>query len=189
MSKFYNNQLITRIKRIFSKFRGFLFSIFFDISDLIISVLRPTSFNCKIKSHLLRIRGARIGKRVFIHKGVWINDPRNLTIGDDVVLSKDVTITTGGKVFIGDRSLIGYGAKILSMNHVIPRQGSEVIRFSGHEKKSIIIENDVWICANVVITAGKKIGQGSVVAAGSVVTKDVEPYTMVGGVPAKIIKK
>ncbi len=56
-------------------------------------------------------------------------------------------------------------------------------------KKPIVIEDDVWITMNCMILKGVRIGKGSVVAAGSVVTKDVQPYTAVGGVPAKIIKK
>ena len=57
------------------------------------------------------------------------------------------------------------------------------------EKASITIGHDVWIGTNVIITPGKKIGDGAIVAAGSVVTKDVEPYTIVGGVPARPIRK
>jgi len=54
---------------------------------------------------------------------------------------------------------------------------------------SIIIENDVWICHGAVVTRGVTIGKGSIIAANAVVTKDIEPYTIVGGIPAKLIKK
>ena len=139
------------------------------------------------KVTLLRIMGAKIGENIFIYPGVWITPGRNLTIGNHVDLAKDVLITTSGGVFIGDRTLIGYRTQILSSNHTIPPIG-EPFPISGDSFAKIIIENDVWIGANCIITAGVKIGYGSVIAAGSVVTKDVPPNSIVGGVPAKLIR-
>lgn len=60
---------------------------------------------------------------------------------------------------------------------------------AGHVKHPVTISDDVWIGANCVIVAGVKVGEGAVIAAGSVVTKDVAPFTYVGGVPAKLIKQ
>ena len=139
------------------------------------------------KKLLLVIMGAKIGKGVVIYPGVWIAPGRNLIINDNVDLAKDVLITTSGGVTIGKRTLIGYRTQIISANHEIPAIG-EPFPISGDVMAEIIIENDVWIGANCVITAGVKIGHGAVVAAGSVVTKDVLPNSIVGGVPAKLIK-
>ncbi len=111
----------------------------------------------------------------------------NMKIGNHVDFAWGVLLTTGGGIEIGDRVLIGYGTKILSTNHVIPAN-REKIFYSGHDKKKVTIEKDVWIGANCIILPGVKIGEGAVVAAGSVVTKDVEPFIIVGGVPAKKIK-
>nr|WP_236017568.1 DapH/DapD/GlmU-related protein [Roseivirga sp. E12] len=83
--------------------------------------------------------------------------------------------------------MIGYGTQILSSKHKIPIDGDKVF-YSGHEGKPIVIKNDVWIGANCIILAGVTIGQGAIVASGSVVTKDVRAYTVVGGVPAKLIR-
>lgn len=132
-------------------------------------------------------QGAKFGKRVSIYPGVWISPGRNLVVGDDVDLAKDVLITTTGGVEIGDRTLIGYRTQILSSNHTIPPIG-EPFPISGDEHKKVIIGKDVWIGANCVITPGVTIGEGAVVAAGAVVTKDVEPNAIVGGVPARLIK-
>lgn len=66
----------------------------------------------------------------------------------------------------------------------------EELRFADKENKfDVIVGNDVWIGANAIILAGVKIGDGAIIAAGAVVTKDVEPYSIVGGVPAKEIRK
>ena len=131
--------------------------------------------------------GAKIGRGVVIYPGVWIAPGRNLIIGKKVDLAKDVIITTGGGVNIGDRTLIGYRTQILSSNHIIPPLGQYFLD-SGHEHLPILIGDDVWIGANCIIVAGVSIGDGAVVAAGSVVTKAVPRNAIVGGVPAKVIK-
>ena len=141
----------------------------------------------RVKIFLLELMGADFGARVVIYSGVWIMPGRNLTVGDDVDLAKDVLITTSGGVVIGDRTLIGYRTQILSSNHSIPPIG-QPFPISGDAHKPILIENDVWIGANCIITAGVTIGEGAVIAAGSVVTKDVPKNAIFGGVPAKLIK-
>lgn len=139
------------------------------------------------KKLLLLSMGAKIGKGVVIYPGVWITPGRNLVIEDKVDLAKDVLISSGGGVHIGKRTLIGYRTQIISTDHTIPPIGEE-FPISGDKLGKVIIENDVWIGANCILTAGIKIGQGAVVAAGSVVTKNIEANTIVGGVPAKLIK-
>jgi acetyltransferase-like isoleucine patch superfamily enzyme len=140
-----------------------------------------------LKKLLLQLMGAKIGKRVVIYPGVWITPGRNLVVEDNVDLAKDVLITTGGGVHIGERVLVGYRTQILSSDHHIPPIG-EPFPISGEKWGKVTIEKDVWIGANCVITSGVTIGEGAVVAGGSVVTKDVPSNAIVGGVPAKLIK-
>lgn len=140
-----------------------------------------------IKVVILRMVGAKVGKRTTIYPNVWVFPGKGLTIGDDVDIALGVTITTNGGVTIGDRTLLGYRAQILSANHVIP-SGKGRIFGAGHNNAEVVIENDVWVGANCIILPGVTIGEGAVVAAGSVVTKDVVPYSIVGGTPAKLIK-
>ena len=140
-----------------------------------------------VKAVFLRMMGARIGKHVTFYPGVWIAPGRNLTLGDYVDLAKGVIITTSGGVCIGDRTLIGYRTQILSANHSIPARG-EHFPISGDSYGEINIEKDVWIGANCIITAGVKIEEGAVVAAGSVVTKNIPAWSIYGGVPAKLIR-
>ena len=140
-----------------------------------------------LKVFLLRLMGARIGKKPYIYPGVWITPGTNLVLGDHVDLAKDVLITTRGGVEIGDRTLIGYRTQISSSNHTIPPVG-EPFPISGDQHSPIYIANDVWIGASCIITAGVTIGPGAVIAAGSVVTKDIPSNSIAAGVPAKVIK-
>lgn len=141
-----------------------------------------------IKSLFLRkVYGANIGRRVVFYQGVWIFTGRNLHLGNDVDLAADVLITTDGGVSIGDRSLVGYRSCILSSNHEIPPKPAKIFG-AGHSMASVVIGPDVWIGANCTILPGVSIGEGSVVAAGSVVTKDVGAFQIVAGVPAKLLK-
>ena len=89
-------------------------------------------------------------------------------IGDDVLVAPNVVMRTSDQV-TADKD--------------------KPIRQQGHISEQIMVENDVWIGANVTIVGGVRIGQGAVVGAGAVVTRDVEPYTIVGGVPARFIKR
>jgi len=139
------------------------------------------------KISLLRLMGAKIGKGVVIYPGVWIAPGRNLILGNHVDLAKDVLITSTGGVEIGDRVLIGYRTQIISSDHTIPSIG-EPFPISGDRPKKIVVEKDVWIGANCILTSGVTVGEGSVIAGGSVVTKDVPKNAIVGGVPAKIIR-
>lgn len=142
---------------------------------------------CLLKKLLLKGVGSKVGKRVVIYPGVWVTPGRNLILHDDVDLAKDVLITTSGGVEIGERSLIGYRTQILSADHEIPPAG-ERFPISGNVLGKVTIEKDVWIGANCIITRGVTVGKGAVVAAGSVVVKDVPANAIVGGVPAKVIK-
>lgn len=140
-----------------------------------------------IKAIFLRSVGAQIGKRVSFYPGVWITPGRNLVVGDDVNFALDVLVGSAGGVSIGDRTLIGYRTQIHSSNHRIP-SGHEPVFGSGRNFAAVSIGTEVWIGANSVILPGVTVGDGAVIAAGSVVTKSVEPYTVVAGNPARKIR-
>ena len=159
-----------------------------DFVEWIVSILpRHAGFYASIKRFLLNLVGAKIGHNVHIYPGVRFFIPKGIEIGNNVSISSYVIITSAGTVKIGNNVLIGYGAKIISANHKIP-ENRGVIFGSGHIVAPVIIEDGVWIGANVVVLPGIKIGEGAVVAAGAVVTKDIEPFAIVGGIPAKVIK-
>lgn len=158
------------------------------ISYLLFLLPRYRILNGLKSYYLRRVFGAKVGRRVVYYPGIWVFTGHSLTLGDDVDLAKGVLVTTGGGVSIGDRTLVGYGTSILSTNHSIPESPGRIFA-AGHEKAEVTIANDVWIGANCTILPGVTIGEGAVVAAGSVVTKSVPPFTMVGGVPAREIKE
>lgn len=144
----------------------------------------------RIKAQFLRCMGAKVGKRVVFYPGVWIvmRPGDKLEIGDDVDLSLDVLIGATGGLTIGNRTLIGFRTQIHSSNHEIP-PGRGRIAEAGYDDRPVAIGNDVWIGGNCMILPGVTIGDGAVVAAGSVVTKGVAPFTIVGGVPARLLKE
>lgn len=111
-----------------------------------------------------------------------------ITIGKDSLVGEYSVIRGQGGVTIGDRVYTSPFTQIIAVNHVFNDVKRPFVD-QGITAEGIIIEDDVWLGANAVITDGVHIGQGAVVAAGAVVTKDVPPYTVVGGVPAKVIKK
>lgn len=139
------------------------------------------------------------GKNVYLRpmssdiKGLW-----NLSIGNNTSIPKGSTFyCTLAELKIGNRVIFGPNPTIITGDHRIDIKGKYIIDVTDKEKFEegvnkydlpVIIEDDVWCGANVTILKGVTIGRGSVIAAGSVVTKSCPPYSVIGGVPAKIIK-
>ena len=128
-----------------------------------------------------------IGKKV--DDGFGLFPPFNADYGQNITVGKNVFINSGccfqdqGGIEIGNNVLIGQQVVIATINHdLIPQKRANMLL------SPVKIGNDVWIGAHATILAGVTIGNGAVIAAGAVVTKDVPENTVVGGVPAKIIK-
>ncbi len=110
---------------------------------------------------------------------------RNIHVGDNFLANYNVTILDIAPVNIGDHVMIGPGTLITTVNHPLsPKKRRQHIG----QAKPVTIGNDVWIGGNCTILPGVTIGSNVVVAAGAVVTKDVQDNCVVGGVPAKVIK-
>ena len=126
----------------------------------------------------------KCGKSVDIEKGAKFSP--NISIGSYSGLGINSLVQSGVK--IGDYVMMGPNVSIYTKNHKCGLDKPMI--FQGFdEEKEVVIGNDVWIGANVIILPGVKIGDGSIIGAGSVVTKDVESYSVVAGNPAKVIKR
>jgi len=110
-------------------------------------------------------------------------------IGSNFTLNSNSQLGASfGKIVIGDDCAIAPNCVLRASNHTFD-DPNVPFREQGHTYGEITLEDDVWISSNCVVTANTKIGKSSIIGAGSVVTKNVEPYSIVGGVPAKLINK
>ena len=172
----------------------------------------PGALGVRLRAAYLRGRLARLGARASLAPGVHVIGTAGIAIGDDfgcgrhcvlaaggggvIVIGHRVNLNTNvsvnasiqGAIHIGDDVIIGPNAVLRTSDHEAEAV-DRPMRDQGHVAGVITIESDVWIGANTTIVGGVRVGQGSVVAAGAVVVRDVEPYTIVGGVPARFIKK
>lgn len=111
-----------------------------------------------------------------------------IVIGDNVFINHHTELLGKyGKITVGNDVLIGMHVLLITYNHGMDRE--TFMRKQRGIGKDIVIEDDVWIGSKVIILPGVTVGKGSVVGAGAVVTKDVAPYTIVAGNPAKVIRK
>ncbi|MGG0319931.1 acyltransferase [Priestia megaterium] len=136
----------------------------------------------------IRISKVERGLNTRIYYNVLIKEPQNIVVGNNTFINNGCLLwgAPKGKIIIGNDVLFGPSVKVIASNHGTSRDN--LIRCNTWYDGDIVIEDDVWIGANSIILKGVKIGKGAVIAAGTVVNRDIEPYTIVGGVPAKKIK-
>lgn len=131
----------------------------------------------------------RAGKGLRVAQGVRINNPSLVSVGDNVYLGDGVQLYAWNeRIIIGSNVLVAAGVRMITRKHGfgdIDRPISD----QGYTNAPIIVEDDVWIGFQAVILPGVTLGRGSIVGAGAVVTRDVEPYSIVGGVPARTIRR
>lgn len=125
-----------------------------------------------------------VPESVRIRQPFYTDFGKNITFGENVFVNASCHFQDQGGITIGDNVLIGHQVVLASLNHDMRPKYRENL-YPGE----IIIKDDAWIGSNATVIKGITIGEGSVVAAGSVVTKNVPPYTIVGGNPAKVIKE
>jgi acetyltransferase-like isoleucine patch superfamily enzyme len=123
-----------------------------------------------------------------LHVYNFRNIPQSrIQVGANCLIGEYNVIRGQGGVVLGDRVYTSPFTQILAVEHVFDDPGRPISE-QGITAEGIVIEDDVWLGAGVIVTDGVRIGQGAVVAAGAVVTQDVEPHTLVGGVPARQIR-
>ena len=136
-------------------------------------------------AHLKKMLGS-VGERVWISKTFGCDCGKNIFIGDDFTGNFNLTILDIREVYIGNHVMIGPNTLITTVGHPLSPKARR-----GYMAKAapVRIGNDVWIGGNVTILPGVTIGNNVVVAAGAVVTKDVPDNSLVGGVPARLIRE
>jgi acetyltransferase-like isoleucine patch superfamily enzyme len=111
-----------------------------------------------------------------------------ITIGHDSLIGEYNVLRGQGGITVGDRVYTSPMVQIIAVNHIFDDPMRPMVD-QGITAQGIVIEDDVWIGSGAVITDGVRIGRGSVIAAGAVVTKDVPPHTVSGGVPARVLRE
>ncbi|MDD3149873.1 MAG: DapH/DapD/GlmU-related protein [Candidatus Gastranaerophilales bacterium] len=142
-----------------------------------------------IRANILKLFDIKLGKNCRISTGVHIHNRLiPLEIGENTFINKNVYFDVGNApVKIGKCCDIGFGVTIVNAKHTL--KSNFTTRRLHEPNLPIIIEDYVWVGCNSTVLGGVTIGKGSVIAAGSVVVKDVLPNTVVAGVPAREIKK
>jgi acetyltransferase-like isoleucine patch superfamily enzyme len=128
------------------------------------------------------------GKFVSIYPGVFFLNINQLEIGDYVSIHQMCYLEAFGGLKIGSNTAIAHGASVVSIEHdyqqrLVPMRNAKVIG------KPTIIKDDVWVGTGAKVLAGVTVGDGSIIGAGAVVTRDVPAFSIAAGVPAKVIRK
>ncbi|WP_058308617.1 acyltransferase [Gracilibacillus massiliensis] len=164
------------------------------VESLFLSIanhLPRIKYSDRIRSKLIKIAGVKINGNVTIWDSFEIKPlgaANRIEIGNGTFINSKVRLAchNDAKIIIGENVLIGAGTQLETTNHSINLDSKDKRPAYG---ESIIIENNVWIGARAIILPGVVIGEGSIVAAGAIVTKNVPPNVIVGGVPAVLIKE
>ncbi len=141
---------------------------------------------CRIPSNrvrlgILRLLGASIGKKTSLHRGCRLYLPPRITVGKNTIINRDVLLDGRMGLTIGENVSISEGCMVLSLEHD-PNSPS-----FDNRGAAVTIEDYVFIGSRATILPGIHLAKGAVVGAGAVVTKDVAPFQIVAGVPAKVI--
>ena len=129
----------------------------------------------------LRLAQAKIGSDVVLAPGVEVQTPWRLSIGSHSNIGRNVRLDARGSLMIGNNVIISDDAAVWTAEHDIQAPDFLMTR------APVVIEDRVWICFRSIILPGVTLGEGCVVASGTIVTKDVSPFTVVGGSPARVI--
>jgi acetyltransferase-like isoleucine patch superfamily enzyme len=136
-----------------------------------------------IRRFFYKLAGVKIGKGSSVHTGTRFYNPANISIGEDSIIGENCVLDGRDKLIIGDHVDIASEVMIYNAQHDINDPDFAPI------KKSVSVHDYVFIGPRAIVLPGVSIAKGAVVAAGAVVTKDVDEYCIVGGVPAREIGK
>ena len=153
----------------------------------LVELLGYGSISNRIRGFLLRVAGFKIGPDCIIRQGVYIHSlEAPVKIGKSVSINRNVYFDAPNLVTIGNYVNIGHGTKFVNSSHQLI-SNFKTLR-PNVTQPPIFIEDFVWLGCNVLVLGGVTIGTGSVVGAGSVVTKNIPPHSFAVGIPAKVIR-
>lgn len=145
----------------------------------------PGEFGFAARRLVMGRRFGQAGSGLVIYPGVRIFGAKHLRVGNNCRISYDCIIQANGGIELGDEVIFGPGVKLWSVNHVFERLDAPVFE-QGYDHKPVVIGDDVWLGANSFIMPGAQIGDHVVISAGAVVAgKDIEPYSILAGNPAR----
>lgn len=137
-----------------------------------------------VRAALEKITGESIDSSVTVSLPFYTDFGKHISFGKDIFLNQNVTFVDLGGIYLEDHVLIGPGARLLTVNHLV-----DPAKRRGIIVDSIRIKENAWIGANVTVLAGVTVGKNTIVAADATVTKDVPDNVIVAGTPARIIKE
>lgn len=146
----------------------------------------PGALGCRLRGLVFRRYLKVLGSDVVLQRGFCVTNPELISIGSKCNFAQRVFITGGGGVTIGDWVGFGPDTKVWSVNHRFD-DADRPWMLQGWDKKPVVIEDDVWLGANVFVMPGVTIGHGAIVSAGAVVSKSIPPYALVSGNPGRVI--
>lgn len=153
-------------------------------------------FMTKLEGLAIKYKQNKYKNKINSSVNVFISGTNDISYMENIYIGKNsyingkgsISASKNSKIVIGDNCLISYNVHMRTDMHNYLNK-NELIKLQGHTEKDIIIGDDVWIGYGAQIMAGLKIGNGAVIAAGAVVTKDVPAYEVWGGIPAQKIKE
>lgn len=153
--------------------------------SLLSVVLLDNAASGRLRAALLRLGGASIGRKCVIRRGLILQESFRLRLGDRVFINAGCCFDCSMPITVGDDVQLAYQVTLITGNH---RIGGERQRAGPHTPRPIVIGSGAWIGARAIILPGVTVGDGAVVAAGAVVTRDVPPNTLVAGIPAAVVR-
>lgn len=160
--------------------------VIFHSINLFFELLPNHSISNALRGYFYGFFFKKCGKNFKVAKGVLINCKENMEVGNNVYIAHDSWINAAGGIVLGNNVIISPKVVIATTKHAY-ENGSVMLKNGG--VAPVIINAGTWIASNVTITMGVIVGKGCIIAANSALSKDVDDYKMVGGVPAKFIKE
>ncbi|NDL66507.1 acyltransferase [Anaerotalea alkaliphila] len=139
-----------------------------------------------VRNFLCRRIFDSMGKGCNVERNVFFGSGKGIHLGDRSGIGQNARIQ--GPLHIGNDVMMGPDVLIYTRNHETARTDIPMIDQGESDPLPVVVEEDVWIGARVVLLPGVRVGRGSILGTGAVVTRDVPPYSVVGGVPARILK-